>query len=861
MLTRDRICAHGRAVAVAALLAAGAAIASDGSSGSSSAANGTGVTLTAAQWVTSWASSQQIPEPRNALPTEALRDATLREIVHLTLGGGVLRVRFSNAFGTSPLRIDTAHIARAESLASGDIDTSSDRMLTFSGGAGVTIPAGAEYLSDPVGLAVAPLSDLAISFHLQTPPERETGHPGSRETSFLARGRHVADARLPGATRIDHWYFLSGVDVEANGAAASVVALGDSITDGHASTTNGNDRWPDDLARRFAAQRASTPPAGAPLPLLAVVNAGIGGNRLLEDGLGPNALARFDRDVLTPAGVRSLIVLEGINDLGTATARSALPPKAHRELVSRIIGAYAQLIARAHAHDIRVLGGTLTPDAGSALYHPDAAAEADRQAVNAWIRAPGHFDEVVDFDAVLRDPARPDRLAQAYDSGDHLHPSPAGYRAMANAVPLAFFECFRTPAVDPQTLLTFTPLESSGIYSRGERAGWTVSIRRGSHAPAGTYTYIIRENDDAAIAQGTFDPASARAIVATTVAHPAMLYVTIDWRPSCAPGEPSERIATLGAAVDPTGLEPTAPRPADFDAFWRAKLAALARIPIDPVLVEMPSQRAGIELYRVRLDSVGSHVHGYLAMPAHAGRFPALVIYQYAGVYALDPKTVMDRAAEGWLAFDVDSHDLPPDRGTGVPSDYASIGDTDRETSYFLDMYLRDTRALDYIETNRHWDGRTIVLFGTSMGGQQSLVTAGLNPGRVTAVLVNEPSGADSNGALHGRYVGYPWWHASDPRVLHTALYFDTVNFASRIRAPSLVTMGFIDQTVPPAGVWTALNRIPAPKEAIPLVQSDHNNYTPQKQAAWFQRSAEVLATLLDGRPFHPDESLTRPAR
>jgi hypothetical protein len=147
------------------------------------------------------------------------------------------------------------------------------------------------------------------------------------------------------------------------------------------------------------------------------------------------------------------------------------------------------------------------------------------------------------------------------------------------------------------------------------------------------------------------------------------------------------------------------------------------------------------------------------------------------------------------------------------------------------------------------------------MGGQQSLVTAGLNPGRVTAVVVNEPSGADSNGAPHGRYVGYPWWHETDPHALRTALYFDTVNFASRIRAPSLVAMGFIDRTAPPAGIWTALDRIPAPKEAVPMIESDHNNYTPQKQAAWFQRSEEVLAALLVGRPFHPDQSLTRPRR
>ncbi|MGH8218602.1 MAG: SGNH/GDSL hydrolase family protein, partial [Steroidobacteraceae bacterium] len=557
--------ARGGTAAVAALIASGGAMGAGG-----------GAVPGVSHWVASWASAQQIPEPRNALPTGALRDATLREIVHLTLGGKTLRIRFSNAFGTAPLHIDSAHIARPVSLASGDIDPSSDRALSFRGKSGMTVPAGAEYLSDPVRMPVASQSNLAVSFHLQAAPERESGHPGSRETSFVASGDVVSAAQLPGALRVDHWYFLSGVEVAAPETAASIVALGDSITDGHASTTNGNDRWPDDLARRFAAQPVTT---SAGTPLLAVVNAGIGGNRLLDDGLGPNALARFDRDVLAQAGVRSLIVLEGINDLGVASSHGKLPPQAHRELVSRITAAYGQLVARAHAHGIRVMGGTLTPDAGSAVYHPDAAAEGDRQAINDWIRAPGHFDAVVDFDAVLRDPEHPDRIAPAYDSGDHLHPSPAGYREMAEAVPLAFFECSRRPATDPAALLRFKPIEPSGIYARGERAGWTVSLRAGSQAPPGTYTYTITENGDANIAGGRFDPASGGAMIATTVDHPAMLYATVDWRPPCAPSEP---IATLGAAVDPTRLEPTVRRPADFDAFWRAKLAALSRVPIHP---------------------------------------------------------------------------------------------------------------------------------------------------------------------------------------------------------------------------------------------------------------------------------------
>lgn len=421
-------------VLVASGLAAAVAAATSPRAGSAAAENSAQAHQAAGEtsWVASWSSSQRIPEPRNTLPAGELREATLREIVHLSIGGTVLRVRFSNAFGLAPLHIAAAHIARSVSLASGKIDPSTDRELEFSGKPDVIIPAGAEYLSDPVAFASPPLSDVAVSLYLPLAPERQTSHPGSRETSFLVHGNQVSAPDLAGALRVEHWYFLSGIAVRAPAGAASVVTLGDSITDGHASTTNGNDRWPDDLARRFAASPS--------LQGTGVANAGIGGNRLLEDGLGPNALARFDRDVLGQAGVRDLIVLEGINDLGGATAGAALSPHAHRELVARIIAAYAQLVARAHAHGIRVMGGTLMPDGASAIYHPDAAAEADREAINRWIRAPGSFDAFVDFDAVLRDPAHPDRLLPAYDSGDHLHPSPAGYRAMARAIPLGFFE-------------------------------------------------------------------------------------------------------------------------------------------------------------------------------------------------------------------------------------------------------------------------------------------------------------------------------------------------------------------------------------------------------------------------------------
>ncbi|MEJ2007425.1 MAG: SGNH/GDSL hydrolase family protein [Acidobacteriota bacterium] len=385
----------------------------------------------APNWVGTWAASQQIPEPRNALAPADLRDATLRQIVHLTIGGKVLRVHLSNAFGTAPLRFTSVHIARPLSPASSRIDVSTDRALTFSGRPDVTIPAGAEYISDPIDFAAPPESNLAITFYLEQPPHGETSHPGSRATSYLVHGDHVSAASLPHATTFDHWFNISGVDVMAPAGAEAVVTLGDSITDGHASTTNGNDRWPDDLARRLLRE--------IPARHLSVLNQGIGGNRLLLDGLGPNALARFNRDVLAQPGARYLIVLEGINDIGVFNMHGNPSKAANEELVHRMIGALQQIVLCAHQHGIIVYGGTIMPFAGSAYYKPGPLAEADVQAVNRWIRASGHFDGVIDFNKAMRDPKHPNHLLPAYDCGDHLHPGPAGYRAMANAIPLSLF--------------------------------------------------------------------------------------------------------------------------------------------------------------------------------------------------------------------------------------------------------------------------------------------------------------------------------------------------------------------------------------------------------------------------------------
>jgi lysophospholipase L1-like esterase len=365
------------------------------------------------------------------LPLDDLRDATVRQIFHLSVGGAAIRVHVSNAFGTAALHLTSVHVARPLSPASGAIDPATDKALAFAGNSDVTVPGGAEFVSDPIDYPAPALSDLAVTFHLDTPPAGETGHPGSRATSYYVHGDAVTAATLTDPKHVDHWYQVSEVDVLGAAGAGSIVALGDSITDGHGTTTNGNDRWTDVLAVRLQGS-ASTRNLG-------VSNQGIGGNHLLTDGLGPNVLARFDRDVLAPAGVRWLIVFEGVNDLGGLARNGEVSPAEHAELVQRVIAAFEQVIERAHAHGLRVYGATITPYVGSGYYHPGPLSEADRQAVNQWIRAAGHFDAIIDFDKVVGDPDHPDHLLSAFDCGDHLHPSPAGYSAMGNAIPLSLF--------------------------------------------------------------------------------------------------------------------------------------------------------------------------------------------------------------------------------------------------------------------------------------------------------------------------------------------------------------------------------------------------------------------------------------
>lgn len=386
------------------------------------------IRLVAAQshWVTTWGCGPQLTEPGN-LPPATLANSTLRQFVHATIGGRHLRVRFSNAFGTNSVAITAVHIALAAGAGSADggaINLATDKPLTFHGAPSVNIPPGETVLSDPLDYDLPALTNLAITICFGgISATTITGHPGSRTTSFIIAGSNaVSAASMSGAATTAHWYIITGVNVLAGNSNAAVVTLGDSITDGRGSTTDGNNRWPDDLAQRFA---TNAPTAG-----VAVVNMGIGGNGIFG-GLGPAAVKRFNRDVLAQSGVRWLIVFEGVNDIGGSRGERI------STLATNLIAAYTQFAGKARAQNLRAYAATITPFGGS--FYDSPAHEAVRETVNAWLRTNALYDAVIDFDAGVRNPAAPSRLQAAYDSGDHLHLNPAGYQAMANNIDLNLF--------------------------------------------------------------------------------------------------------------------------------------------------------------------------------------------------------------------------------------------------------------------------------------------------------------------------------------------------------------------------------------------------------------------------------------
>lgn len=373
---------------------------------------------TTPRWIGTWASGPQLTEPGNMPPAPGLAGNTLRQNVFATLDGRRARVLFTNEWGEAPVTFRSVRLAR--SLGGSSVDPGTDRAVLFGGSESVTIQPGQTQLSDPLGFAVSALGSIAVSIHFGAVPNNVTGHPGSRTTSYLQAGGAASLASLPDAATTDHWYFVTGIDVEAEDPAAAVVTLGDSITDGRGSTTNCNDRWPDNLLRRLKRDPTTRN--------VAVLNQGIGGNAVVSGGLGPTATARFQRDVLEQRGVRWLIVLEGVNDIGGS---------ADAAVAGRLIEAYQGFIDAAHARGLLIYGVPILPFGGS--QYDSMEHETARRAVNGWMRTSARFDAILDLDVAVADPRRPERLLPAHDSGDHLHLSPQGYQAMADAIDLSLF--------------------------------------------------------------------------------------------------------------------------------------------------------------------------------------------------------------------------------------------------------------------------------------------------------------------------------------------------------------------------------------------------------------------------------------
>lgn len=372
-------------------------------------------------WVCTWAAS-----PMPGTWADEFQNQTVRMVVHVSLGGNRIRVELSNAFGAHSLTIGSAHVGIQQK---GDaIKRGSDRALTFGGAPSVTIPPGAPEFSDPVDLNVTPSSNLVVSIYLPEKTEPATYHQLALHTTYISGpGDFTALESMQTRWTTSSYYWLSAIDVEADTRSSGIITLGDSITDGFASTVDSNQQWPSQLAARLQADPVTAD--------LAVANEGIGGNRILHDVIGPNALERLDRDVLARDGVKYMIVLESINDLGWPHQ-----PGAHQSqevTAQQLIAGLQQIISRAHAHSIKIFGGTLTPYQGANYYSDEG--ETKREIINRWIRTSAAFDGVIDFAAAVRDPSNPHRFLPAYDSGDHLHPNDAGYKAMADSINLALF--------------------------------------------------------------------------------------------------------------------------------------------------------------------------------------------------------------------------------------------------------------------------------------------------------------------------------------------------------------------------------------------------------------------------------------
>ena len=401
-----------------------------------------------------------------------------------------------------------------------------------------------------------------------------------------------------------------------------------------------------------------------------------------------------------------------------------------------------------------------------------------------------------------------------------------------------------------------TPKHADGVYAVGETIQWRVGVKGTEASPAAAVDYVLKVGGLTAVKKGTLDLSSGEAVLQTKLDAPNAVLVQLSAKIGG-----KEVKSLVGAVAAPEKIPVSAPRPADFDAFWDAKIAELKAIPPDPVVEEGDSGRPGVDYFKVTLNNIrGSHVNGQLARPHRPGKFPAILLVQYAGIYPLPKGNVVGKAEGGWLALNIMAHDLPLDRPEsyykGVAAttlkNYMTAGNDDREKSYYLRMYLGCYRAVEYLAGREDWDGKTLVVSGVSQGGLQAIVTAGLHP-KVTAMIAGVPAGCDPTGPWIGRAGGHPYWYANahgrpnEKQIMETSRYYDVVNFASRVKCPALVALGLIDQTCPPAGVLSACNQLCGPKEVLILVGSDHKG-THATQAAFQSRSAAWIASLVKGK-------------
>jgi cephalosporin-C deacetylase len=394
---------------------------------------------------------------------------------------------------------------------------------------------------------------------------------------------------------------------------------------------------------------------------------------------------------------------------------------------------------------------------------------------------------------------------------------------------------------------TIVPFHASGIYRLGDRAGWTVTLADPSVTNG--YSYSLKTNNQVLVQSGAISFSNGKGTISIQPSGPTMLYLEVTTPESAKP-------MVFGAAVEPLQLKPVVERPKDFDSFWKSKIALLKSIPPNPVLTPGESGRDGVDYATIRMDHInGTHVYGQLATPKKSGKHPALLILLWASPpYPVDKSWVNGYAEAGWITLNIEPHDVLPTEPASyyqnLPSalkNYNSINMNDRNKSYFVEMYLRDYRAVDYLASRPDWDGKTLVVMGTSMGGQQTLAVAGLHK-KITHIIVNEPAGCDLNASLHGRQMGYPFFPANDPKVMETARYVDNINFAPNIRAKTLMGIGFVDTVCPPAGLWAAFNLIKGAKEAAPMIDSPHNNTaTPAQQLPITSRTSEWLNKLVRG--------------